>query len=207
MEFDIQQNTFSDVYVSPPAKPENLDADVERITQGMGRIVWGMSVFTFRNGDPKAVKYPWKPFGIDRWLYEVKIDPSVFNMAEWEANRYRIIEDRTIDVLGPTPPEWGLKTVLMEAVTCDYMPCDQRFLDWLAMNHQLACSAPTGKFGALAAYRQMMDDSAKEDAEREAEIDRRVDSIIDYAKTHEFEINNRRAYSVPSDKRIIVCQQ
>ena len=206
MDFNVNNSTFSDKYIPAPSKPIGFDDDVRHITDGMGRVKWGMDLYCFRNGDSKAVKYPWRKFGIDRWVFETKIDQSIFNMADWEKNRYQVIEGRTIDVLGPTPPKWGMKTVLMEPETCGYMPCDGRFLHWLRVNDQLARSAPTGKFAAIAAYRQMMDDSAREDAERDAEIEKRADAIYDYAQTNAFEINNRRAYFVPSEeKRIIVC--
>lgn len=143
MELEFTQGAFADEYVPAPLKPEGFDAEVDRITHGFGRVEWGCDLFTFRNDNPKAVKYPWGRFGISRWIYEVWT-PAFCTEDEWNAARYRFFANtelidwndpalpanpqaqekyleylglgKLVDMAGPYPHEgiWGMKMPLVD---------------------------------------------------------------------------------------------
>lgn len=182
--------SFTKRYMPAPSKPEGFDGQVSLITNRRGRVVWGCDVRM--DNRPDLLKYAkFAPLGIDRWVFEVKINLDAFPRHEWERDRYQIVEGIQKDVLGPYPNEmWGMKMPLMDFQNgCGYMPCDERFLEWLRRNHHAWLTSPQGKFGSVQAYRKMVDDMDAEQRTREEETEKNADEIAEYCNTNREQIN------------------
>ena len=198
---NFNKNQFSKTYVPAPGKPRWFDRELDRISSGNLRVVWGMDVTTFRAGDPHAPKYPWVPgLGLDRWVMEVKLPLGFFGPRDkWEEVRYSVVDGKTIDMLGPYPDQeahWGMLFPLVD-VMGGYLPCDERVLKWARWHRRNVESRPVGKYASLANYRRMMEDEAAEEAERKRQIEENGEILYDYSRIHEAELNANRAYSIP----------
>jgi hypothetical protein len=193
MDFELDQkfkSAFTDRYIPAPSKPEKFDDEVSRITGGRGRCVWGCDVRM--DNRPDLLKYAkFAPFGIDRWVFEVKINMDAFPRDEWERDRYKAVDGALQDVLGPYPNQmWGMKMPLMDFQNnCGYMPCDERFLEWLRRNHHAWMTSPQGKFASVQAYRKMVEDMELEQKTRNEETERNADEIAEYCNTNREKIN------------------
>lgn len=219
MQQEFDSRLFSKVYVKAPRKPDNFDLRVMEITGGRARVVWGMDVFTFRNGDPKAVKYPWTKFGVDRFILEAWRAPFCTE-DEWEKARYRKLgglelpeptneaeyayiremrmlaggEGTMVDMSGPYPAGgiWGMIMPILDMRPDHfggYLPCSEDLLRWIQLNHQAWENGPQGKAASLQAYNQMMDQMMKEQEEIEAEAERGADEHSAWVRAHEDQLN------------------
>lgn len=192
MKGEFKKNLFSKCYVASPRKPDNFDDEVRKITGNRGRIVWGCDVRSDSN--PQLLKYAHiAPFGIDRWVFETRINMDAFPREKWEESRNQIIVQSGTDAMGDYPRQmWGMKMPLVDMTPGNeggYLPCNKQFLDWLRFNHYAWENAPSGKFASVEAYAKMMADTAQEQKEREAEAESNANDLIEYIETNRDAIN------------------
>lgn len=135
-----QQINESDlIYIpAPEIRPEFLKGLLEIggiAPNGLPRLqpVWGMDAVEYGCGNANSIKYPSydkRHRGLDRFIIEQWLAPTMFNRSEWNASRY----EGFIDVLGEYP-EKGIYGLLHVVVSEDggYAPLDGKVLAHLKM--------------------------------------------------------------------------
>lgn len=123
---------------APEIRPEFLKDLLEiggTAPNGLPRLqpVWGMDAVEYGCGNANSIKYPSydkRHRGLDRWIIEQWLAPTMFNRSEWNASRY----EGYIDVLGEYP-EKGIYGLLHVVVAEDggYAPLNERVIAHLKM--------------------------------------------------------------------------
>lgn len=201
---DYDRSKFSRVYVAPPLKPDGFDTAV-RIAGGYVegsiprcRVVWGQDVTIFRNGNPKAVKYP-RPFkvGPDRWILEAWRAPEFFgNETEWNVVRYGDTPTGRVDRIGPFPRN-GMYVFVMPLCKSDgsYLPCDQGVIEFIELKRREFEAMTWKVYNTPELYAELQEEMAKEDEAEMAAADAEADEFYDYVMSNQEKINRNPAFS------------
>lgn len=203
-EFDKAR--FSRSYVSAPEKPPGFDVTVGR-TGGYAhshvprcRVRWGMDLRTFRNNNPKAIKYPRPyPVGPDRWIIEAWRPPEFFgNETEWNAVRYADTEYGLVDRIGPFPRQ-GMYVFVIPLCKPDgtFLPCDEGVLDFIALKRWEFENQTWNVYKTAQSYAELQEEMAKEEEAAMAAADAESDEFYDYVMSREERINRNPVFKFP----------
>lgn len=153
----------------------------------------------FRNNNPDALAFP-GPF-LDRWILLKWIPPTFFGSKKhWEQFRYQRGGDgKSIDLLGefPSRGRYGLVMPIM-APNGDYMPLTSDVLLFIDQMQSEFNSRNLNVYSDAKRYARLQEQMQLEQDEREAEVAVEAEEFGEYVRMHEDEINQERAYSLPS---------
>lgn len=191
--------------VEAPAKPTFFDSSLLLIggKNPLGepnlKVSWGWDLRMFRNGDDRALKYP-GPF-LDRWILEKWLPPDFFGSEKhWEQFRYNKSGDgKNIDLLGPFPRQ-GQYGMVMPLITKDgdFIPLGSEvlvFIDRLRADFE---SRTLNVYSDAKLYARLQESMAVEEAEMQQEQARIEQDYADYVTKNEFDLNQDKAYSMPT---------
>lgn len=205
---EYDRSKFSRVYIKPPPKPEGFDRAVIDLCGYAHshvprcRVVWGQDVTTFRNGNPKAVKYP-RPFpvGPDRWIIEAWRPPEFFGTErDWNAVRYADTDYGRIDRIGPFPRK-GMYVFVLPVCKPDgtYLPCDKGVLDFIELKVAEFQHQTWNVYQNPQSYAELQEKMAEEEEAEMAVADAQADEFAEYVYMHEDEINRNPAFKFPTN--------
>lgn len=201
---DFDRSKFSRTYVSAPDKPDGFDKAVIRICGYAHshvprcRVRWGMDLTTFRNGNPKAVKYP-PPYGKgpDRWILEPWRPPEFFGTElQWNDARYAVTDRGLIDRIGPFPRNgMYIFGMMLCAPDGSFLPCDQGVLDFIEMKMAEFQRQTWNVYKTAQSYAQLQEEMANEEAMEMAAADAEADEMGEYYERNKDYIERNPAFT------------
>lgn len=188
-----------------PSKPDFFDASLlliggkNPLGEPLLKVGWGWDLTTFRNGNPQALKYP-GPF-LNRWVLEKWLPPTFFGSSkQWDERRYQKTGDGgKVDLLGEYPRQ-GVYGMVMPLTSADgsFIPLGNEvltFIDWMQADFK---SRTLNVYSDAKLYARLQEQMATQEAEMEAQAEKQGEEHGDYVRSHEFEINTNKAFSMPS---------
>lgn len=188
-----------------PSKPDFFDASLLLIggRTPLGepnlKVGWGWDLTTFRNGNPKALKYP-GPY-LNRFILEKWLPPEFFGSPkQWNERRYQKTADGgKVDLLGEYPRQ-GHYGMVMPLTSADggFIPLGNEvltFIDWMQADFK---SRTLNVYSDAKLYARLQEQMAEQEAAMTAEAEKASEEHGDYVRAHEHELNTNKEFSMPS---------
>ncbi len=190
----------------PPSKPDYFDQSI-RLIGGMNplnepnlRVRWGWDCRVFRNGNPEALAYP-ENF-LDRWILEKWIPPEFFgSRKQWEQHRYAKRGDgKQVDLLGdfPSRGRYGMVWPITDPEG-RYIPLTSQVLNFIEQMQSAFNARTLNVYSDAKLYAKLQEDMLEEDARMAEAVEAEAEEFGEYVRAHEDEINQERAYSMPTE--------
>jgi hypothetical protein len=188
-----------------PHKPDYFDTSLLLIggKNPLGepnlKVSWGWDLRMFRGGNPEALKYP-GPF-LDRWILEKWLPPEFFGSERhWEECRYqKRLGQQGRDLLGEYPRKGAYGMVMpLTTQTGEFIPLDNQvleFIDWMQAEFK---ARTLNVYSDAKRYAKLQEQMAREEMEMETQAQEQSQEREEYVRSHEFELNQERKYSLPT---------
>lgn len=202
---DAPTPKFSRRYVSAPSKPEFFDRSLELMAgknlygDPLLKVGWSCDLRMFRNGNPEAIKYP----GWECWVLEKYVPAEFFEPRwDWENKRYRRVNGKRVDALGPFPSGRTTANYIMATPLAnpDGSPVTlgSDVLLWIDMNKDSLLHRVPSAYESLAAYSKLQENMARQEEEMWAKMDEETSDFDDYITRNQDHINRNPVFTFPS---------
>lgn len=196
---------FHKRYAEAPSKPAFFDQSLTLMAgrnlygEALLKVGWSCDLRMFRNDNAEAIKYP----GWECWVLEKYVPPEFFEPRwDWENRRYRRVDGKKIDALGPFPSGRTEANYIMATPLAnpDGTPValGSDVLLWIDMNKDSLLHRVPSAYETLAAYSKLQDAMADEEEKMWAAMDNETSDFDDYISKNQDHINRNPSFAFPS---------